>query len=383
MKLTTPTLRAILLRFGEASEDGDRKIARSTLSHPSPTTTAALFTFRRHDYIALLDDDAEDDVDRLQHLAATVAPGRDVTILENPALAGSFGVPYEAKDVYLFKIDAGRTRLDALLAKRHPELSRSSWKKRIENGEIRVGGAVETKAKTTVDETAIVEIAGSDDADEIDLPVLHADDEIVVIEKPAGVLTHQRSELDHEATVVDFLKKYWADDDGEAHRYGLVHRLDRDTSGVMIAARTKSVLDSLKKQFADRTVRKIYTAVVDGTPDHDLFRIDVPLGRDHKHQGLYTPSPLGKSALTTVRLVKRGTTMSLLEVTPHTGRTHQIRVHLRHAGLPIHGDRLYGKAADRLYLHATALTIQTAAGEQTFRSEAPDSFEGVIESRSS
>jgi 23S rRNA pseudouridine1911/1915/1917 synthase len=163
--------------------------------------------------------------------------------------------------------------------------------------------------------------------------------------------------------------------------YGLlVHRLDRDTSGVVILAKSPEVQEFLKKQFQNRTTHKTYYAVVSGRPKLDEVKIDLPIARDLKHPTMFRVDPNGKQSETYYKVLKSNDMYSLVELRPTTGRTHQLRVHLKYLGHPILGDPLYGEEkADRLYLHANKLEI-TLPGDKrvTFEAKLPKEFENVF-----
>lgn len=383
MKVQTGDCIELLRRFEIAPGDAvPNDISRLKVSHPSPTNTLAEFRHGSSTFVLLFDDDAEDDADYVHEQVQIALPGRNATLLENPSESSKlYSLPHEGKSVYLLQIDAEQQRLDAYLASTRPELSRSSWQKQIKDGRVSVDGEAQTSPKyaVTAKSTVSVELPDRPTHDDRDLPIVYIDDDVIVVDKPVGVLTHTKNQLDIEFTVADFFRRYTTHGlDGD--RPGIVHRLDRDTSGLVIGARHDDAYMQLKQQFADREVTKTYLAVVEGHPETERLRIDLPIARDSTRPGSFTVRVDGKTAQTELEVLRRSETRSLLRLGPRTGRTHQLRVHLAHLGLPIIGDRLYGKPGDRLYLHASELTIVLPNGKkQTFHSATPDEFETALE----
>ncbi len=267
-------------------------------------------------------------------------------------------------------------RLDAYMAEYWPENSRSTWQKYIKAGYVLVNGEVETSGKRILEEddevTQKVPEKPSHTAEE--LPVIYQDDNVIVINKPVGVLTHSKGAMNDEFTVADFFKRF-SSYHTDTNRPGIVHRLDRDTSGVLIGALNDDTAKLLQRQFSDRKVHKTYIAVVDGTPKMHEAMIDLPIGRNPKSPSQFRVDPNGKHAQTTYKVMASNGKYSLIELQPLTGRTHQLRVHMAHIGTPIHGDRVYGKEADRLYLHAAKLEITIPDGQRmVFAADVPPEF---------
>lgn len=260
-------------------------------------------------------------------------------------------------------------------------LGRSSAVKLIEEGKVQVNGKVQVKASYRLKADDEVEVDYDPAAQEIpriDLPVIYEDDDCVVIDKPVGVLTHSKGAFNPEATVATWLAGRVKGMEGE--RAGIVHRLDRATSGVMICAKTPEALAWLQKQFSQRKARKDYVAIVAGTPDKPEAVIDMPIERNPKKPQTFRVGSGGKPAVTAYRVAGSGDDMSLLELRPETGRTHQLRVHLAHIGHPIIGDTLYGgPEAARLFLHARSLQVTLPGRERkTFESPVPEEFEELL-----
>jgi 23S rRNA pseudouridine1911/1915/1917 synthase len=287
-------------------------------------------------------------------------------------------------------------RLDQYVVQERPRLSRAFAAKLIEQGKVLVNDKP-SKAGFKVRAQDIVTIdydeAELDAIPTIDLPILYEDDDCVVINKPVGVLSHAQGHLSGEATVATFLRDRLAsdlreektseDETGETApaqnnpRAGIVHRLDRATSGVMIGAKNQLALSWLQKQFAQRRVKKTYVAIVRGHLDPEEAIIDMPIERNPKAPATFRVGVNGKSATTHYKVLETSEKFSLIELKPTTGRTHQLRVHLAQVGHPIVGDPLYGdgKFGDRLYLHALSLEITLPSHErETFTAPLPEEF---------
>jgi 23S rRNA pseudouridine1911/1915/1917 synthase len=272
-------------------------------------------------------------------------------------------------------------RLDAYLAQYWPEYSRSTWQKYIDAGYILVNGEVEKSSKRLLgeDDEVTTRVPDAPTHDDQSLPVIYQDDNVMVINKPRGVLTHSKGALNEEFTVADFFARY-STYHADTNRPGIIHRLDRDTSGVLIGALNDDAAKLLQRQFSDRKAKKTYMAVVDGIPKQPEALIDLPIGRNPKSPSQFRVDPNGKSAQTVYKVLASNDKYSLVELKPLTGRTHQLRVHMAHLGTPIHGDRVYGKQADRLYLHAAELEITIPGGlRKTFTTPVPLEFAALTE----
>lgn len=272
-------------------------------------------------------------------------------------------------------------RLDQYVTGRLPKLSRTSAAQIVEAGKVEVNGKAVVKPGYRLKPGDTVKInyePGQTPPPRINLPVIYEDDDCVVIDKPAGILSHSKGIFNPEATVATWLSGRIKGMSGE--RAGIVHRLDRPTSGVMICAKTPDALYHLQKQFSQRKAKKTYLAVVDGAVKPPKALIDMPIERNPKRPQTFRTGSNGKPALTEYRVLKTDGLISLLELKPATGRTHQLRVHLKHIGHPIVGDTLYGKqAARRLFLHAQSLEITLPNGHrQTFKVPLPAEFKEVF-----
>jgi 23S rRNA pseudouridine1911/1915/1917 synthase len=288
-------------------------------------------------------------------------------------------------------------RLDVFVSMRlAPEYSRSQVARMIKAGLVTVNGAA-ARASSGVRSGDRVEVAAPpagvlpdpstlQEGDAPDVQVIFADDEMIVVNKPAGMTVHPAP--GHPAgTLVDALLVRFpelavmAEPDGVL-RPGIVHRLDKDTSGVMVVARTPFARTSLSRQFKDRSVRKIYVAMVKGSVARDRVTIERPVGRhpiERKRMSIRSHAP--RDAVSHVSVLARFDDASLVRVKPDTGRMHQIRVHLASLGHPCLGDPLYGgKSVDGFFhrqaLHALALSIEhPRSGERLeFIAPLPDDF---------
>lgn len=274
-------------------------------------------------------------------------------------------------------------RLDLRVVEQIPTLTRSYAAKLIEEGKVSVNGEVVTKAGYKMRDGDEVVVDHDEklfkQIPEIELNVLYEDDDCVVIEKPLGLLTHSKGAFNPEPTVATWLRGRLRSMEGE--RAGIVHRLDRATSGVMICAKTPEAHSWLQKQFSQRRVKKDYCAVIGGHLHEPEAVIDMPLERNPKKPQTFRVGANGKPALTRYRVAQEGDRYSLVELKPETGRTHQLRVHMAHLGHPIVGDVFYGgRAADRLYLHAHTLEVTLPNRERkVFTCPVPPSFKELVD----
>lgn len=279
------------------------------------------------------------------------------------------------------EIEAGQ-RLDSVAVGHVEGISRSFIQKLCDQDKITVNGKSKDGGdKLHVGDKVAIDYDPKemDKIPEIDLPVLYEDTDCLVIDKPIGVLTHSKGAFNPEATVATFARGRVKDLDGE--RAGIVHRLDRATSGVMIIAKNPAALAWLQKQFSQRKVKKTYVAVVNGIPEPKEAIIDMPIERNPKKPQTFRVGANGKPASTHYIVERSGSSYSLIKLAPTTGRTHQLRVHLKKLGFPIVGDALYdGETADRLYLHALSLELTLPNKERkVFESPLPKSFTSLVE----
>ena len=257
-----------------------------------------------------------------------------------------------------------KVRLDVLMTEIYKSYNRSSIQKFIEYGFVTVDGVLAKKPNQKFERGVKIDLKIPDIIKNADLvpKLIYEDGNVMVFDKPAGLLSMAKGEYCPEKTLGD---------------YGfLVHRLDRDTSGVVILAKSENVQSFLKRQFQDRKTHKTYYAVVEGRPKLDEARIDLPLIRDLKRPTTFRVDANGKESETFYKVLKTDGKHSLVELRPTTGRTHQLRVHMKYLGHPIVGDVVYGgEKADRLYLHASKLEITLPGGVRTtFEVKMPKSF---------
>lgn len=273
-------------------------------------------------------------------------------------------------------------RLDKALADAYPNYSRAYLSRLIDADVVYVNGRPNKAGwKLREDDvvTVSVDLSQEQQIEDIELPILYEDDDVMVINKPTGVISHSRGKYWYEPSVASFIRQKTGD--GAANgRAGIVHRLDRATSGVMICAKNESTLSVLQKQFSDRSVQKTYTAIVNGVMSPEAAIIDMPIERNPKKPSTFRVGSNGKASQTAYQTVTSNDTYSMLELTPKTGRTHQLRVHLAYQHKPIVGDQLYeGEPNDRLMLHAASLTIKLPSGDvTTFSAPLPDEFSKLI-----
>lgn len=258
-----------------------------------------------------------------------------------------------------------KKRLDLMMVEIYKSYNRSTLQKFIESGFVQVDGEVVLKPNTKFEDGVKISLVVPEDMKNADVKpeVIYEDDNVLVINKPAGLLSMAKGEYCPEKTLEDFGL--------------LVHRLDRDTSGVVILAKNEEAQTMLRRQFQDRKAHKTYFAVVSGRPKLDEARIDLPMARDLKRPTTFRVDVNGKEAETFYKVVKTDDKHSLVELRPTTGRTHQLRVHMAYLGCPIVGDRVYdGEKAERLYLHAYSLEITLPGGERgVFKAELPGDFD--------
>ena len=320
--------------------------------------------------------------------------------------------PYAELDTLRFKAqatDAGK-RLDLFLAEQMPETSRARVQAWVRAGRAQAdGAAAKASLRLRGGETINVDPAPAPPLkafpEAIDLDVLYEDDDLAAINKPAGMTVHAGAGKASGTLVNALLHHFGAlSTVGGDVRPGIVHRLDRMTSGVLLIAKNDQAHRSLARQFQSRKVRKIYWALVEGDASKapakgrpvevdgaHWTRLEMPISRDPRQRIKMAARPQGRTALTDFRMLRRCGKHSLLEVRIGTGRTHQIRVHLSDLGRPVVGDTLYGAARlpagspepTRFYLHAREISFDHPAGGEVMTIEAPlpADFAEMIERR--
>jgi 23S rRNA pseudouridine1911/1915/1917 synthase len=270
------------------------------------------------------------------------------------------------------------TRLDKFVASHIPDMSRSWLQRLIDDGNVLVDGQVRSRTfKVTPGQIIEVTVppVEADEllAEEIPLDVVYEDEHIIAINKAAGMVVHP-APGHRSGTLVNALLHYAPDISmAGSQRPGIVHRLDRDTSGLIVIGRTDAGRLALLEHWAERTVVKAYEAIVRGVPADQEFAIDAPIGRDPTQRKRMAVIQSGKDAQSFVTVRESAQIASFVDVRIETGRTHQIRVHLAYAGFPIVGDRVYNRfggstggrspIADRQMLHAARLVFRTVVGD--------------------
>lgn len=265
-------------------------------------------------------------------------------------------------------------RLDRYLTKKVKDVSRSEIKRAILDGQVTINGRIVKQPSRLLrtEDQVLWEACFRPllQPTRLDLSILHEDAEIVVVNKPAGLVIHPGAGHHSNTLVEGLLFDRTLPQGDDPVRPGIVHRLDKETSGLVIVAKTHTSLDSLKAQFAARDVVKIYIAQVEGKIAEEEGVIDAPIGRDPAHPRRMSIQPRGRPAKTEFHVLKRTEETSLLYVRPYTGRTHQIRVHLRYIHHPVVGDKVYGRCGERLMLHAWRLVFTHPGTGKMMRFEA-------------
>ena len=288
--------------------------------------------------------------------------------------------------------DAGR-RVDAVLAELLEGQTRSSVPKLLAAGTITRGGAALAKnAKVLPGDCFTVELPEPEpdraEAQDIPLDIVYEDDDLIVINKPQGMVVHPAA--GHaDGTLVNALLHHCGDSLSGINgvlRPGIVHRIDRDTSGLLVVAKNDDAHHGLAAQLVDHTMYRVYNAVLVGTPNPETGTVNAPIGRDpRERKRMAVTSRGGKPAVTHYRVLEHFTGYSLVECRLETGRTHQIRVHMASIGHPVVGDTVYGARRDPFglngqCLHARELSfIHPRTGERmTFQTELPDYFKTLL-----
>lgn len=286
-------------------------------------------------------------------------------------------------------------RLDKILAARFPEYSRSRMQGLIRDGFVQVNQKVVAKTGFTVESGMTIEVhlpavqPVELQPEPIPLKVIFDHPDVLVIDKPAGLVVHPAA--GHESgTLVNAVMGLMPDLEGIGGelRPGIVHRLDKDTSGLILIAKNERAHRFLQDQFRLRQVKKVYLALVDGKPPTPNGRIEAPIARDpaHRKQMAVVPAGKGREAITEYFTRESFPEHTLIEAYPLTGRTHQIRLHLAFIGCPIAGDSVYGRRKvslplSRHFLHAARLIIRLPGEKQprTFESPLPPELEQILQ----
>ncbi len=289
-------------------------------------------------------------------------------------------------------ISQEKSRLDVFISKNW-QVSRSHAKNEIESGRVFVNGVARKKAGYEVSEGDLVEFElpapkplENVTAENIPLDIVFQDDSFAVINKPKGMVVHPASSYQKNDTLVNALLFSFnsLSSINGVIRPGIVHRLDKDTSGLIAVAKTDEAHLSLSKQIQKKTARRIYIGLCDGNFKTMSGKVDAPIGRNKKDRKRMDVVEGGRSAVTRYRVIEQFKNCALVLFELETGRTHQIRVHMSSIHHPIVGDKVYG-GSQKLFdkgqlLHATVLTlVHPVTGEQmTFRAPLPEYFKAVL-----
>jgi 23S rRNA pseudouridine1911/1915/1917 synthase len=287
--------------------------------------------------------------------------------------------------IYIKFLTDSIKRLDVLLSEEQI-IPRNQAIKIIEAGLVYLNNEIETKKSRKIQTGDVVEIFEpelSHQQDIIDIPIVYENESFLVINKPPTICCHKRSAGDLKYSVMDFAKKRWQGnhDEAELHRYGIVHRIDKETSGILIIAKNTIILAQLQDLFQTRMIRKKYIAFIEKglTPKKGIITYNimrdplVPIQMTwSKHQG--------KTAETLYEIIEQRKDFDIVECTPKTGRTHQIRVHMQSLGHPLIGDALYGKHSpliDRHALHAAHISFTLDNKEYQFDIPLPEDMKNI------
>lgn len=293
-------------------------------------------------------------------------------------------------EITVSDMDSGQ-RIDRLLAEQLDDTSRSDMQGRIRDGLVKVnGGTIKPNYKVKKDDVVTVEVRELVEADiipeDLDLEIIHEDAEVAVVNKPKGMVVHPAAGHPSGTLVNGLMHQLdnLSGINGEL-RPGIVHRIDKDTSGLLMVAKDDVTHRHLVEQLVEKSVTRKYTALVHGTIPHDKGTIEAPIGRNPKERQEMAVVDDGKEAVTHFNVLERYKDFTLVECILDTGRTHQIRVHMKYIGYPLAGDPKYGprKTLDTegQMLHAGTLGfIHPKSGEYLeFTAPLPDQFEDVLE----
>lgn len=285
--------------------------------------------------------------------------------------------------VFTIPSDLAGERLDVVLA-RLSGMTRSQVQRHLKEGRFTAENqllSARTSAPAGLSIRLLPQVKMADQSIP-NIPVVYQDKDVLVIDKPAGLTVHATESGRTQPTLAPFARQHGVTD-SDPERPGIVHRLDKDTSGLMVLAKTPEAKAFLQQQFRNREVGKTYIALVQGRPTHEEASIKLPIGRDRREPVKRAVVPGAREALTHYRVLEELPGASLLEVQLHTGRTHQIRVHFSHTGHPVMGDALYGKnrvkGLKRQFLHASGLRITLPNGQRkSFQSPLPPELEDYL-----
>jgi 23S rRNA pseudouridine1911/1915/1917 synthase len=290
-----------------------------------------------------------------------------------------------------FQITTDGERLDKAIASAVPDLSRAAIQRLIKSNQVTVNGrASKPSYRVEVGEEIVVQVPAESapeiTPEDIALDVIYQDEHLAAVNKPAGMVVHPA--YGHESgTLVNALLSYWPQtvDVGGPDRAGIVHRLDKDTSGLILVAKSEDTHAALQRLFKRRQVKKTYLALVENHPSPRQGLIDAPIGRDKRHRKRMAIVRSGREARTAYQVIRLFDEHSLVELEPETGRTHQLRVHLAWLGHPVVGDQVYGYRKQRvlqgrhfLHAHKLELTHPATGASLSLTAALPDELEDLL-----
>ncbi|HPF18452.1 MAG: RluA family pseudouridine synthase [Bacillota bacterium] len=294
--------------------------------------------------------------------------------------------------VYTEWVHEGR-RMDAVLAELIEEASRSYLQKLIEDGSVFLDGTPQRSKKEKLREGQRIDVVFPAPASleilpqKMDLDIVYEDEDLLLVNKPKGLVVHPAAG-NPDGTLVNGLLYHCKNLSviNGVRRPGIVHRIDKDTTGLLVVAKTDVAHRELSRQLAEHTMERQYVSVVWFGFNHEEGRIDAPLGRDPKNRLKRAVVPDGKTAVTHYKVKERLSSFTLIEAVLETGRTHQIRVHMAHVKHPLLGDVLYGPRKQPFgltgqVLHAGVLgfTHPTKGREMRFQADPPAEFQNILE----
>ena len=296
--------------------------------------------------------------------------------------------------VVTFASAAAGERLDKVIAAEVPELSRTQAQRLIEDGLVTLDGRAATKPGQRLERPATIAVRipppgpAGNLPQAIPLDIIFENDDLLVVNKPAGMVVHPAA--GHaQGTLVNAVLGHapGLDGVGDEQRPGIVHRLDRDTSGLIVVAKNDAAHRALQRQFKDREVEKVYLALVDGHPPTNTGRIEAAIGRDlrDRKRMAVVPERQGRPAVTEYHVLEKFPAHTFVEARLLTGRTHQLRLHFAYLKCPIVGDTVYGRRTpslpiERQFLHAARLTLKLPGSgkAKTFTAPLPDELAEVL-----
>lgn len=296
--------------------------------------------------------------------------------------------------VVTFASAAAGERLDKVIAAEVPELSRTQAQRLIEDGFVTLDGKAATKPGQRLERPATIAVRipppgpAGNLPQAIPLDIIFENDDLLVVNKPAGMVVHPAA--GHaQGTLVNAVLGHapGLEGVGDEQRPGIVHRLDRDTSGLIVVAKNDAAHRALQRQFKDREVEKVYLALVDGHPPTKTGRIEAAIGRDlrNRKRMAVVPERQGRPAVTEYRVLEKFPAHTFVEARLLTGRTHQLRLHFAYLKCPIVGDTVYGRRTpslpiERQCLHAARLTLKLPGGgaARTFEAPLPEDLTRIL-----